>query len=81
MTQTTETVVTESEADVIVGEVPRVATDVADYATQTLAGCAAEPRLSGGIVPRPSWRPLTRFERRGLDEGRTPTDLIYERTS
>lgn len=64
-----------------IGGTLHVATDIADYATQTLAVCGAEPRLSGGIVPRPSWRPLTRFERRGLDEGRTPTDLIYERTS
>lgn len=64
-----------------IGGTLHVATDIADCATQTLAVCGAEPRLSGGIVPRPSWRPLTRFERRGLDEGRTPTDLIYERTS
>jgi tRNA (guanine-N7-)-methyltransferase len=43
--------------------------------------CDAEPRLSGGVIERPSWRPLTRFEQRGLDEGRAPIDLLYRRTS
>ena len=56
-----------------------VATDIAHYAAQTITVCTAEPRLRGGVVPRPSWRPLTRFERRGLAEGRAPTDLIFER--
>ena len=32
--------------------------------------CDAEPRLAGGVVERPAERPLTRFEQRGLDEGR-----------
>jgi tRNA (guanine-N7-)-methyltransferase len=56
-----------------------LATDVADYAVQMAAVCAAEPRLSGGVVERPTWRPLTRFEQRGLDEGRTAVDLVYRR--
>jgi tRNA (guanine-N7-)-methyltransferase len=64
-----------------VGGTLHVATDMIDYAAQTLAVCTAEPRLRGGVVRRPMWRPLTRFEQRGLDEGRTPTDLIFERVS
>lgn len=56
-----------------------VATDIVDYATQTLAVCAAETRLQGGVVPRPDWRPVTRFERRGLAAGRDPVDMIFER--
>jgi tRNA (guanine-N7-)-methyltransferase len=43
------------------------------------AVCAAEPRLAGGVVDRPAWRPVTRFEQRGLDEGRTAVDLVYRR--
>ncbi len=43
------------------------------------AVCDAEPRLSGGVIDRPDWRPLTRFEQRGLDAGRSPTDLLYTR--
>ena len=56
-----------------------VATDIAAYATQTLAVCADESRLRGGVVPRPDWRPVTRFERRGLVAGREPIDMIFER--
>jgi tRNA (guanine-N7-)-methyltransferase len=61
------------------GGVLRLATDVADYAEQMIAACDTEPRLAGGVVDDPGDRPLTRFERRGLDEGRTPLDLRYER--
>ena len=57
-----------------------LATDIADYADVMREVCDAEPRLDGGVVTRPSWRPLTRFEQRGLDAGRSPTDLIYART-
>ena len=62
-----------------IGGTFHVATDIADYATQTLSVCAAEPRLQGGLVPRPEWRPVTRFERRGLAAGRDPVDMIFER--
>lgn len=62
-----------------VGGTLHVATDIAEYAANTERVVAGEPRLRGGVVPRPEWRPVTRFERRGHAEGRTPTDLIYER--
>lgn len=58
-----------------------VATDIDHYARQVLEVGAQERRLAGGVVPRPDWRPVTRFETRGLREGRTATDLIYERMS
>ncbi len=57
-----------------------LATDIADYAESMEAVCTAEPRLTGGVIDRPDWRPLTRFEQRGLDAGRRPTDLLYTRT-
>jgi tRNA (guanine-N7-)-methyltransferase len=56
-----------------------LATDIADYAAQMQRVCDAEPRLIGGVIDRPGARPLTRFEQRGLDEGRPPTDLVYRR--
>ena len=40
----------------------------------------AEPRLVGGVVDRWAERPLTRFERRGLADGRPAVDLTYTRT-
>jgi tRNA (guanine-N7-)-methyltransferase len=58
-----------------------VATDAADYAAQVVAVCGDERRLCGGIVERPTWRPLTRFEQRGISAGRSCTDLLYERTA
>ena len=58
-----------------------VATDVVDYARHTEQVVAAESRLFGGVVPRPDWRPVTRFESRGLAAGRAITDLVYERTA
>lgn len=56
-----------------------LATDIADYAESMAAVCDAEPRLTGGVIDRPDWRPLTRFEQRGLDAARHPTDLFYIR--
>lgn len=62
-----------------VGGFLHLATDIADYADQMEDVGAAEPRLAGGRIERPAWRPLTRFEQRGLDAGRQPVDLWYER--
>lgn len=64
-----------------VGGQLHIATDIDDYARQVVDVVALEPRLAGGVVPRPDWRPVTRFETRGLREGRHPTDLIYTRMS
>jgi tRNA (guanine-N7-)-methyltransferase len=60
-----------------------LATDWADYATQAHGVLAAEPRLRpatpDGWLPRPSWRPPTKFERRARVEGREVHDLLYYR--
>lgn len=63
-----------------VGATMHLATDIADYADSMRSVCDAEPRLTGGVIDRPDWRPLTRFEQRGLDAGRVITDLLYTRT-
>ena len=39
----------------------------------------AEPALTGGPVLRWDERPMTRFERKGLEAGRAITDLAYTR--
>ena len=54
-----------------------IATDSPDYAAHALQVCDAQPVLAGGVIARPSWRPRTRFEQRGLDEGRPSVDLLY----
>lgn len=58
----------------------RLATDWADYAEQMLEVLDAEPTLDGGRVERWSERPVTRFERKGLDAGRDIVDLLYRRS-
>ncbi len=57
----------------------RLATDWGDYAAQMQRVLDAEPVLSGGVVERWAERPVTKFERKGLEAGRTITDLAYTR--
>ena len=57
----------------------RIATDWADYAEQIASELGQVADLEGGVVPRWAERPETRFERRGLREGRAPTDLRFVR--
>jgi tRNA (guanine-N7-)-methyltransferase len=64
------------------GGVLRLATDWQAYAEQMLAVCNACPRLrslsaDGTYVPRPQFRPPTRFERRGARLGHGVWDLAY----
>ena len=54
-----------------------MATDSAEYAEQMREVCDAQTGLSGGVIERPPWRPVTRFEQRGIDEGRCAVDLLY----
>ena len=56
-----------------------VATDIDDYARQVERLCGDHPHLVGGEVDRPTWRPVTRYERKGIAAGRTVTDLLYRR--
>jgi tRNA (guanine-N7-)-methyltransferase len=59
-----------------------VATDWEDYAVEILETLRAEPLLantSPGFAPRPEYRPLTKFERRGLKLGHGVWDLLFER--
>ncbi len=57
----------------------RLATDWGDYAHQMQAVLDAEPSLDGGVVERWAERPVTKFERKGLEAGRAITDLAYTR--
>lgn len=61
------------------GGVWRLATDWADYAAQMAEVLDAEPLLTGGPVERWADRPITRFERKGLERNRVITDLAYTR--
>ena len=56
-----------------------LATDDGGYAEQMQTVCAAEVRLVGGVVDRPAWRPVTRYEARALAAARPVVDLDYRR--
>jgi tRNA (guanine-N7-)-methyltransferase len=59
------------------------ATDWEEYAEQILAVFAAEPGLvntAPGFAPRPDYRPLTKFESRGLKLGHGVWDIIFRKS-
>lgn len=59
-----------------------LATDWEEYAVQMLEVLSAEPKLRNsveGYAPRPAYRPLTKFEQRGLNLGHGVWDLIFIR--
>jgi len=58
-----------------------VATDWQNYAEQVLAVLSAEPLLQNtaeDYAPRPAYRPLTKFEQRGLRLGHGVWDLVFK---
>ncbi len=58
------------------------ATDWEDYASQILDVLSREPQLSNTAIdyaPRPEYRPLTKFEQRGLRLGHGVWDLIFRK--
>jgi tRNA (guanine-N7-)-methyltransferase len=58
----------------------RLATDWADYAEamrETLDAAPGLRNLNDGWAPRFAGRPITKYEQRGLDAGRTIYDLAY----
>ncbi len=61
----------------------RLATDIPDYADTARRVLLATGQLApcgrGGVVPRPPWRPVTRYERTGLAAGREITDLAFRK--
>jgi tRNA (guanine-N7-)-methyltransferase len=59
-----------------------LATDWEDYAQHMLRVLNAEPQLcntASDYAPRPAYRPLTKFERRGLKLGHGVWDLVFEK--
>jgi len=60
------------------------ATDWEEYAAQMLEVLSGEPALENtatDYAPRPAYRPLTKFEERGLKLGHAVRDLVFRRRS
>jgi tRNA (guanine-N7-)-methyltransferase len=56
-----------------------IATDWQPYAQWIKTKFDNNSNFSGGIVARPSWRVLSKFEGQGLKKGHTVTDFRYEK--
>jgi len=64
------------------GGVIHCATDWEPYAQQMLEVLSAQPQLKNtaeGFAPRPEYRPLTKFENRGLRLGHGVWDVVFEK--
>ena len=62
-----------------------LATDWQEYAEQMMEVLSAEPTLTntgtlpGGYAERPSYRPVTKFENRGVKLGHGVWDLVFRK--
>jgi tRNA (guanine-N7-)-methyltransferase len=54
-----------------------IATDWVPYAQVIEDTFAVSPLFIGGVVARPDWRPITRFEGQGITKDHAVTDLRY----
>jgi tRNA (guanine-N7-)-methyltransferase len=57
-----------------------VATDWVPYAEHIQEVFASSPLFVGGVVERPEWRPVTRFEGQGITKDHQVTDLRYTKS-
>ena len=56
-----------------------IATDWYPYAQEIEKNFAGNPDFKGGVIPRPEWRPLTKFESKGITKEHVVTDFQYTR--
>jgi tRNA (guanine-N7-)-methyltransferase len=56
-----------------------IATDWLPYAQEIEKNFAANSDFTGGVTSRPEWRPLTKFESKGITKEHVVTDLQYQR--
>ena len=64
------------------GGILHCATDWPEYAEVMLQVLTADPSLintTSGYAQRPAHRPVTKFEQRGIDDGRPIADLVFRR--
>ena len=54
-----------------------IATDWVPYAESMQEVFAASPLFTGGVIDKPEWRPVTRFEGQGIDKDHAVNDMLY----
>ena len=54
-----------------------IATDWVPYALSIQEVFAASTLFTGGVIDKPEWRPVTRFEGQGIDKDHAVNDMLY----
>jgi tRNA (guanine-N7-)-methyltransferase len=54
-----------------------IATDWVPYAESIKEVFAASTLFNGGVIDKPEWRPVTRFEGQGIDKDHAVNDMLY----
>jgi tRNA (guanine-N7-)-methyltransferase len=54
-----------------------IATDWVPYAVSIQEVFAASTLFTGGVIDKPEWRPVTRFEGQGIDKDHAVNDMMY----
>ena len=54
-----------------------IATDWVHYATAIQEVFSNSDLFAGGVIPKPEWRPVTRFEDQGIDKDHAVNDMYY----
>ena len=54
-----------------------IATDWVPYAHSIQEVFAASSLFTGGVIDKPDWRPVTRFEGQGIDKDHAVNDMMY----
>jgi tRNA (guanine-N7-)-methyltransferase len=54
-----------------------IATDWVPYAESIKEVFAASTLFTGGVIDKPEWRPVTRFEGQGIDKDHAVSDMLY----
>jgi tRNA (guanine-N7-)-methyltransferase len=54
-----------------------IATDWVPYAINIQEVFAASTLFTGGVIEKPEWRPVTRFEGQGIDKDHAVNDMMY----
>jgi tRNA (guanine-N7-)-methyltransferase len=54
-----------------------IATDWVPYAVNIQEVFAGSTLFTGGVIEKPEWRPVTRFEGQGIDKDHAVNDMLY----
>jgi tRNA (guanine-N7-)-methyltransferase len=54
-----------------------IATDWVPYAISIQEVFAGSTLFTGGVIDKPDWRPVTRFEGQGIDKDHAVSDMLY----